>query len=108
VRAEEAADFFRSVGRSDELFFGWSVDTVVARRDRRWTTDADVDFGGAGFAYHANDFARGGAANDGVVDQNDALALDEAAHRVELKLDAEVADRLRGLDEGAADVVISY
>src|SRR5213594_3793258 len=107
IGAEEAADFFGGIGGGDELFFCGRIDAVVARGNSGWATDADVDFFGTGFADHANDFAGGGTADDGVVDENDALTFDEAAHGVELELDAEIADSLRRFDEGAADVVIA-
>ena len=62
---------------------------------------------GAGAAHHADDFAAGGAANDGVVNEDDALAFEQIVHGVELEADAEVADALLGLNEGAAHVVIA-
>ena len=64
-----------------------------------------MDLAGAGVANHADDLAAGRAADDGVINQDDALAVEYAAHRVELELDAEVAHPLLRLDEGAADVV---
>jgi hypothetical protein len=56
---------------------------------------------------HANDFAAGGAANDGVVDEDDALAFEQVVNGIELEADAEVADALLGLNEGAANVVVA-
>ena len=47
------------------------------------------------------------AAHDRVVDQDDALAFEDAAHRVQLDAHAEVPDRLLRLDERAADVVVA-
>jgi hypothetical protein len=52
-------------------------------------------------------FARSGAANNGVVNEDDTLAVEQIADRVELEADAEVADALLGLNKGAADVVIA-
>ena len=66
-----------------------------------------MHFSGAGAAHHADNFAAGGAANDGVVDEDDALAFEQIVHRVELEADAEVADALLGLDKCAADVVVA-
>jgi len=60
-----------------------------------------------GGAQHLDDLAARGAAHDRVVDDDHPLALDHRAHRVELELDAEVADRLARLDEGAPDVVVA-
>jgi hypothetical protein len=58
-------------------------------------------------ADHADDLLAGGAAHDGIVNQDDALAFEQGTHRVELELHAEVADALFGLDESAADVVVA-
>ena len=49
----------------------------------------------------------GGTADDGVIDEDDALAFEQIAHRVELELHAEVAHALFRFDEGAADVVVA-
>ena len=56
---------------------------------------------------HLDDLAAGGAAHDGVVDDHDALAVQDLAVRVELHLDPEVADALLRLDEGTAHVVVA-
>ena len=58
-------------------------------------------------AHHADDFAAGSAAHDGIVDQDDPLAFQQTAHRIQLQLHSEVAHRLFWLDEGAAHVVIA-
>ncbi len=58
-------------------------------------------------AHHAHDLAAGGAAHDGIVDQNDAFAFQQAAHRVQLEFHAEVAHALFRLNEGAPDVMIA-
>ena len=70
--------------------------------------DADVHLGGARLAKQADDLERGGAAYDRIVHQHDALALDDAAHRRELHLHAELAHRLYGLDESAPDILVLY
>ena len=49
---------------------------------------------GAGLAQHPHQRALGVAAHDRVVDDDEALALDDVAQRVELEPDAELADRL--------------
>src|SRR5580693_1895423 len=107
IRAEKLANIFGGIGRGNELFAGGRVDAVVARRNCGWTADAHVDFTRARFADHANDFAASGAADDGVVDKNDALAFDQTTDGIELQLYAKTANGLRRLDERAADVVIA-
>ncbi len=78
VRAKKFANLFRRVGRGNQLLTSGSVDAVIARRNRGRTTDADVHFPGSGFANHAYDLAASSTANDGVVDQHDALAFDQS------------------------------
>ena len=83
------------------------IDAVETRRHGRRTADAQVHFGGAGGPHHLDDLAAGGAAHQRIVDQHDALAREDALHRIELHLHAEMPDRLRRLDERAADIVIA-
>src|SRR5215469_12869475 len=107
VRGKEFADFFGRLRGGNQFFARGRVHAVVAGRDGGRATDAHVDFFGSGLANHADDFAAGGAADDGIVDQHHAPAFDEAADGIELELDAEIADGLRRLDKRAADVVIA-
>src|SRR5262249_45825082 len=58
-------------------------------------------------AHHLHDLGRGRAPHDRVVDQNDALALDHRAIGAVLQANAELADLLGRLDEGAPDIVIA-
>ena len=59
---------------------------------------------GAGLAEHPDLGALGVAAHDRVVDDDEPLAADHVLEGVELEPDAELAQGLAGLDEGAADV----
>ena len=56
---------------------------------------------------HADDLAAGGAAHDRIIDQNNTLAFEQAAHRIQLELHAEVANGLLRLDESTADIVVA-
>src|SRR5271168_4050031 len=107
IRAEKLANLLGRVRGGDEFFARRRVHAVVARRNSGRATDAHVDFAGAGFADHAHDFAAGGAADDGIVDENNTLAFDEAADGVEFQLHAKIANGLRWLDKRAADVMIA-
>ena len=60
-----------------------------------------------GLAQHAHQRA-GVAAHDGVVDDDQPLAADDVAQRVQLQPDAELADGLAGLDERAPDVGVLH
>ena len=63
-----------------------------------------MDLGSAGLTQHAHQGTLGVAAHDRVVDDHEALALDDLAHGVELESDAELAQGLSGLDEGPSHV----
>ena len=63
---------------------------------------------GARLAEHPDQGALGVAAHDRVVDDDQPLALDHVAQRVQLEPDAELADRLARLDEGAPDVGVLH
>src|SRR5438105_14985865 len=107
VRAQEFADVLRRVRRRDQFLARGRIHAIVAGGNRWRATDAHVNFFCSGVADHAHDFAAGGAADDGIVHQHDALAFDKAAHGIELQFDAEVSDGLQRLDERAADVMIA-
>ncbi len=67
-----------------------------------------MDLEGAGLPEHPDLGALGVAADDRVVDDDDPLAADHVLEGVELEADAELAERLAGLDEGAADVRVLH
>ena len=87
-----------------ELGAGGEVDAVEARPLHRRGGDAHVHLGRASLAQHPDEGALGVAADDRVVDDDEALARDDVRERVELEPDAELAQRLRRLDERASDV----
>src|SRR6266508_1016475 len=92
IGVEVVADlFYRVLGR-DQLLFRRRVYAVIARRDGGRAADAHVDFGGARVAHHLDDLFRSRAAHDRIVDQDDAVALDQVAHRIEFDLHAEMPD----------------
>ena len=84
------------------------VEPVEARPPVRRRRHAEVHLGRAGLAQHADDLARRGAAHDRVVDDDDALALDVLAQRIELDAHAAAALLLARLDERAADVTVLH
>src|SRR5580692_4973033 len=107
VRAEKLANFFGGIRGSDELFPCGRIHAVIAWRNRGRAADAHMDFAGARFPNHAHDFPAGRAADDGIVDENDALAFNETANRIEFQFHAKIANSLRRFDERATDVVIA-
>ena len=99
-------DLFDGVRRRDQLLAVGGVDAVVAGVTGRGRGDQHMHFAGAGISDHLDDLAGGGAADDGVIDDHHPFPLEDLPHRVQLDLDAEVADRLLRFDEGPADIVI--
>ena len=91
----------------EELVRIGKIDAVMAGVLVRRAGDAHVDFLGAGLAQIDHAGAGGGAADDGIIDDDDALAGDGFLDEVELHAHVEVADELRGLEEGAPDVMVA-
>ena len=89
-------------------FCGWEINAVMAGVLVRRATHAEVDFLGAALAQIFYAGHGGGAAHDAVIHHDDALPLHHLADEVQLHADIEVADELRGLEKGAADVVIAH
>src|SRR6266542_165134 len=108
VRAEVLLDLRHLVARADQLLAGRRVDAVVARPLDGRRRDPHVYLAGARGPHHLDDLAARGAADDGVVHDHDALAVEHLTVRVELDLDAEVPDALLGLDERPPDVVVAH
>src|SRR5213594_3193835 len=90
------------------MFFRRRIHAIKAWRDRRWTGNPHVNFLRAGIADQADNLLAGGAAHDRIVNQGNALPVEQAAHRIELQFDAEITHRLARLDERSSNVVIAY
>ena len=82
------------------------VHAVEAGIGHRGTGDAHVHFGGSRLLEHRDDAPRGRAAHDRVVDQHHALAPDNRTHGRKFHPHALLAQLLRGLDKGAADILV--
>ncbi len=95
-------------GGGEQLLALGRVDSIEAGVGGRRRGNPHVHFRRAGGANHLDDLGRGGAAHDGIVHQDHALALDRGTVRVVLQFHAEVANLLRRLDEGASHVVVAH
>ncbi len=100
------ADLLEAAPGGDQLLVLGHVDAVEAGRDDRRRRDAQVHLERARLAQHLHDLARGGAAHDRVVHDDQPLARDGVRQRVELEAHAVLAQRLVGLDERAPDVAV--
>ena len=104
VGADGLGDLLDGGAVGDQFRPGGEVDAVEAGPLDRRGGNLDVDACGAGLAEHPHDGALGVAADDRVIHHHDTLAADHGFEGVELEPDAELAQRLRGLDERAAHV----
>src|SRR5690606_28781189 len=75
VARDVAVDLLDRVRCRDQLAARRRIDAVVAGVRRRWRTDAQVHFLGAGRTQHLDDLARRRAAHERVIDDDDALAV---------------------------------
>ena len=107
IGADELPHAVEVVGGGEKLVLLGRVDAVIVGMGDRRRGDAEMHFAGARVAHHAHDLHRRGAANDRIVDQHDALAVDHGAVGAVLEANAELADVLGRLDEGAADIVVA-
>ena len=91
--------------RTDQLGRVGEVDAVEAGTDDRRRRDAHVNLCRARVEEHLHDLPRRVPADDRVVDGHDPLTC-KLGQRVELQLDALLAQPLLRLDERAADVAV--
>src|SRR5690606_12752579 len=90
----------------DELGRVGKIDAEVAGVTDGRTTDAQVDFTGAGPAKLFHLAAGRRAAHDRVIDHDDTFTFDDFRDHVELQLHRHVPLFLRRLNERAADIAI--
>ena len=67
-----------------------------------------MDLRRPGFPEQADDLQGGRSPDDGVVHQHDPLPIHDAAHRGKFHLHAQFPQRLHGLDEGAAHILVLH
>lgn len=108
VGADRTPDALGVQPVGQQLRTGGEVDAVEARPLDRRRGDPYVHLQGARLAQHAHDRPLRVAAHDRVVDHHDPLAPHVLPQRVELEPDAELAQGLRRLDEGAPDVRVLH
>ena len=92
--------------RRDELLVGAHVDAHVAGVHDRRAGDAHMHLARAGLAHEVDERAGGGAADERVVDDNDATPGDVLGERVEFQGHTLTAKMLTRLDERAPDVAV--
>src|SRR5229473_2239933 len=96
------------MARSEQFLARRRVDSIKARIGRRRRCDPHVHLARARLAEHRNHLAERRSAHERILDQDDALALQQLDDRVVLYLDSEMANRLARLDKGAADIVAAH
>jgi hypothetical protein len=107
ISVQVFADFLEGMVGGHELAAVGKINAIDAGVHVGRATDEHMDFGGAGFLEIVDAGFAGGAAHDGIIHYDDALALHQLSNEVEFHADVEVADELRGLQEAAAHVVVA-
>src|SRR6266446_4668259 len=107
VDPDELGHLLEVEAGGEELVARWRGDAVKAREASRRARNPHMHFACPGIAHHLDDLGRGRAAHDRIVDQDDPLAFEIGAVGVVLEADAEMADLLGRLDEGAADIMVA-
>src|SRR5437899_2222147 len=107
IYAQVLADLLDTVVRRDQLLLAGRVDAVIARPGDRRRRHAEMHLRGTGLTDQLDQRPARGPTHDRVVHHHDPFPLEHAPHRVELDLHLGHAVRLRGMDEGAAHVMVT-
>lgn len=106
VRIQCLSDFFQAHAAGDQLVLAVDVGAEVAWIDKRRGGNADVHLGGASLTQHVGDLGGGGAADNRVVYQDNALAGNRCLEDIELDVYRSLPLLLGRQDEGTADVTV--
>lgn len=101
------SDFLQRVLHRQELVAIWEIDAIDTGVFVWRATDQDVHLFGTGVFEGHDSGSAGSAADNRVIDDDDSFAGDKIFDEVQLHLYGEVADTLGGLQEAAADIVVS-
>ncbi len=85
---------------------GRYINPIIAGSNERRRSDPDMNLFHSHSTDEMHDLPAGGSAHNRIVYQNNALVSKYLPDGVELYFDSEVADRLLGLNECPADIVI--
>ena len=108
VAADDGAHLLDAAVVGDQLGAGGHIDAVDIGIAHRRRGAGEVDLARAGVAGHLDNLLAGGAAHDGVVDQQHIAALELAGDGIELLAHRLFAHRLSGHDESAAHVAVFH
>ena len=106
VRPDQLVDLLDGVAGGNQVLLVGNVGAEVARVGERRRTDPVVYLGSTGLAQQADGAGARRAADDGVIDQHNALALDRGRDGVQLDAHAALALGLAALNEGAAYIFV--
>src|SRR3989344_2681569 len=106
VGTDDLAHLFERAAMGHEFALGRHVDAVDVGKTHGRRSRGQVDLVGASLSSHLHDFLGGGAAHDGVVDQQHVAAFEFQADGVELLAHGLLARALPRHDEGAAHVAV--
>ena len=80
VGADALTSLIERTVRAEQFLFSGSVNAVETWMRHHRAGNADMHFCGPRVAQQLDDFQAGGAADDGVIHQDDALAIDNAVY----------------------------
>ena len=106
VHTNLLADFLHRQPTGDQLVLAVDVGAKVAWSDKGRRGDAHMDFGGARLPQHSDNAGTGGAADDGIIHQDDPLPFDGVRQRSELDAHRILALVLGRLDKGAPHIAV--
>ena len=106
VRPDQLVDLLNGVAGGNQVLLVGNVGAEIARVGERRRTDPVVYLGSTGLAQQADGAGARRAADDGVIDQHNALALDRGRDGVQLDAHAALALGLAALNEGAAYIFV--
>ena len=106
VGADLARDFLVAAAGRDQLVARRHVDTVDIGKAHRRRRRSEEHLARARLTRHLHDFAAGGAAHDGIIDQQHVLTFEFHADRVQFLAHRLLAYALPRHDESAPDVAV--
>ena len=106
VHSDLFADEFDGFAVGNKLLLSLEVDSIIARPNYGWAADPDVDLTCTGLTQHPDKVFKRGSPYDGVLYNNNTLALQDTSYGIEFQPHLGGPDVLSRCDECPAHIVI--
>ena len=106
VAVDDLTNFIDRFIVRHQLVFGGHVNAINIWITHWGRSTGHVNLAGTGLARHLNNFTTGGAAHNGIVDQQNITALELAGNHVQFLSHRLLAHCLAWHDEGSTDITI--